>query len=113
MALKHYRFLVESRPHPGQEAAYHAWYDGQHSADLLRLPGARQTQRFQVVGDDGPRFFMIVDYQTDDLPGLLAEIQARGQSGAMPSSDAIDRSSVKITILEAWAPAQANDGATG
>ncbi|CAN5155600.1 hypothetical protein BH10PSE13_BH10PSE13_02830 [soil metagenome] len=104
--MKHYRFLVESQPLAGQEADYHAWYDGRHTADLLRLPGVRQTQRFQTVGAEGTRFFMIVDYQTDDLPGLLAEIQARGQSGAMPSSEALDRSSLKITILEAWAPAQ-------
>jgi hypothetical protein len=106
--MTHYRFLVESKPLPGREADYHAWYDGRHLQDLLQLPGAWQAQRFAVVGardGDDPTFFMIVDYETDDLPALLAEIQTRSSSGAMPSSDALDRASVKVTILEARPPA--------
>ncbi|MBA4763181.1 hypothetical protein [Sphingomonas sp.] len=105
--MTHYRFLVESKPLPGREADYHAWYDGRHLQDLLQLPGAWQAQRFAVVGapdGDDPTFFMIVDYETDDLPALLAEIQTRSSSGTMPSSDALDRASVKVTILEARPP---------
>lgn len=108
--MTQYRFLVKSRPNAGQEEAYHDWYDSQHSADLLKLPGAKRVQRFRTVVPDGdePSFFMIVDYQTDDLPGLLATIRARAQSTEMPSSDALDRSSVQVTILEAWSPPQEN-----
>lgn len=105
--MTHYRFLVESRPLPGREADYHAWYDGRHTQDLLQLPGAYKAQRFkEVAGADGadPVFFMIVDYETDDLPALLAVIQARAQSDIMPSSDALDRASVNVTILEARTP---------
>ncbi|ODP38420.1 hypothetical protein [Sphingomonas turrisvirgatae] len=106
--MTHYRFLVESKPLPGREADYHAWYDGRHMQDLLQLPGAYQAQRFAVVGapdSDSPAFFMIVDYETDDLSALLAEIETRSSSGAMPSSDALDRGSIKVTILEARARA--------
>lgn len=101
--MTHYRFLVESRPVPGREADYHTWYDGQHTQDLLRLPGAWKAQRFKAVGtpEDSSVFFMIVDYETDDLPKLLTEIQRRSSIGIMPSSNALDRASVKVTILEA------------
>lgn len=104
--MTHYRFLVESRPLPGREAEYHAWYDGRHTDDLLQLPGAFNAQRFKVAGTDGAdaAFVMIVDYETNDLPALLAIIQARAQSDIMPSSDALDRASVKVTILEAHIP---------
>lgn len=105
--MTHYRFLVESRPLPGREAEYHAWYDGRHTQDLLKLPGAYSAQRFKTVGGpDGadPVFLMVVDYETDDLPALLAVIQSRAQSDIMPSSDALDRASVKVTILEAHVP---------
>ena len=108
--MTQYRFLVESRPNAGQGEAYHEWYDGRHGDDLLTLPGARCVQRFRTVVPDGrePSFFMIVDYETDDLPGLLATIQARTQDGTMPSSDAIDRGSVRVTILEARSPPRSN-----
>lgn len=108
--MTHYRFLVESRPLPGREEDYHEWYDGRHSADLLTLPGARRVQRFSTVGpdQDAPSFFMIVDYETEDLPTLLATIRTRAQTSEMPSSNAIDRSSVKVTILEARSPALQN-----
>lgn len=104
--MTHYRFLVESRPVAGREEAYHDWYDSRHGTDLLALPGARCVQRFSRVVFDGsePSFFMIVDYETDDLAGLLATIKARAQGPDMPSSDALDRASVKVTILEARSP---------
>lgn len=108
--MTHYRFLVKSRPETGRDDAYHDWYDSRHSADLLKLPGARQVQRFRMVVPDGdePSYFMIVDYETDDLPGLLATIQARARSAEMPSSDALDRSTVQVTILEALNPPREN-----
>lgn len=104
--MTHYRFMVESTPIPGQEADYHAWYNGQHTADILRLPGAKRAQRFKTVGanPDDTRYFMIVDYETDDLPGLLAEIKARSGTPDMPSSTSIDSQSVRITMLEAIMP---------
>ena len=105
--MAHYRFLVESRPRPGFEEKYHHWYDGRHSEDLLDLPGAQTVQRFTTVrAQDGLQsYFMIVDYETDDLNGLLATIQARSGTPDMPSSDAIDRDSVRVTVLEArWPP---------
>lgn len=103
--MTRYRFMVESRPISGREADYHAWYDGRHTADLLNLPGAIRVERFRVVQPGGTdSFFAIVDYETDDLPGLLATIGERSQTEDMPSSDAIDRESVKITILEGWTP---------
>lgn len=109
--MTHYRFLVESRPVPGREPEYHQWYDGRHTRDLLQLPGAWRAQRFEVVGTTGddPVFFMIVDYETDDLPALLAEIRERSCNGIMPSSDALERASVKITILEARAPGECDE----
>lgn len=112
--MTHYRFLVESRPLSGMEDEYHQWYDGRHSADLLTLPGARQVQRFRTIGSatDVPTFFMIVDYETDDLAGLLATIRTRAQSAGMPSSDALDPASVKVTILEARGPARRHPGET-
>lgn len=109
--MTHYRFMIESQPVPDREAEYNDWYDNSHLADILKLPGARLAQRFTVVGSEvegGTRYFNFVDYETDDLPGLMAEIQARAGTDAMPSSDAMDRESVKITILAAHDVAQSN-----
>jgi hypothetical protein len=101
--MTHYRFLVESSAVVGREDEYHEWYDNQHTNDILRLPGVVSVQRFHVMGKEGERsrYYNIVDYESDDLPGLLETIKKRSGTPEMPTNPAIDNATVKFTVLEA------------
>jgi len=43
-----YVFVVMTNAVAGQEAEFNRWYDEEHLADVLKLPGMVSAQRFQV-----------------------------------------------------------------
>ena len=47
--MQKHLFLVFTRPSPGQEAEYNDWYDNEHLADVLKVPGVTAAQRFAVA----------------------------------------------------------------
>lgn len=76
----------------GDEAAYAAWFDGEHRTELSRLRGFKGAERYEVTKEqimpDIPqpwRYVSVYDFETDtpaiDLPALaplLANIRDRG-----------------------------------
>lgn len=51
----------------GHEGAYEAWYQGEHLAERLAVPGFRRGRRMQSLAD-GPGYFT---YYETDAPGVL------------------------------------------
>jgi hypothetical protein len=92
---QHYYFMVFSNPVKGQEDAYIKWYEGQHIHDLLRIPGFVSAQFFKIgdtqFGEAKPpqRYLMIWEIETDNLPAVFADVNARLKDGRTVFSDKI------------------------
>ena len=92
---QHYYFMVFSNPVKDQEDTYVKWYEGQHIHDLLRIPGFVACQFFKVgdmqFGEAKPpqRYLMIWEIETDDLPGVFADVNARLKDGRTVISDKV------------------------
>jgi hypothetical protein len=102
------RLLAISKAKPGQEAAFDAWYDGQHIPDMLRIPGFTGAQRFRTRSRDGGEltwpYAALYAAQADEPLGLLKSIGARAGTDEMPISDALDRTVGVTTLFVAATP---------
>jgi hypothetical protein len=99
-----YHFLVFSNSVNGKEDTYLKWYEGQHIHDLLRIPGFVAAQFFKLSdtqngGTQPQRYLMIWEIETDDLPTVLADVNARLHDGRTVFTDAFDRATGHSTIM--------------
>ncbi|HWE57603.1 MAG TPA: hypothetical protein VG435_19025 [Acidimicrobiales bacterium] len=91
--------LIYSRPVDGREREYHDWYDHTHLADVMAVPGVRSARRYRSGDTDG-RYLAV--YQLDGDPDqVLAEMTRRFGTEAMAPSDALDLSTISMTV---WSP---------
>jgi hypothetical protein len=98
-----YYFLVFSNPVSGKEDTYLKWYEGQHIHDLLRIPGFVAAQFFklsdtQFDGTQPQRYMMIWEIETDNLPAVFADVNARLKDGRTVFTDAFDPGYNSITM---------------
>jgi hypothetical protein len=117
---QHYYFMVFSNPVKGQEDAYLKWYLGQHIHDLLRIPGFVGCPFFRVgdtqFGDAKPpqRYLMIWEIETDNLPSVFADVNARLKDGRTVFSDKIfDAKTYASTTMVPITKRVASDEITG
>ncbi|MET0378315.1 MAG: hypothetical protein ABW049_04910 [Spongiibacteraceae bacterium] len=104
-----YKFLVFSNPQSGREDEYNEWYEKRHLPDLLKIPGVVAAQRFRVADDNGThahRYVAIYEIEADNADAVMAEINTRAGTEAMPISDAMDASKIAMTLFAATAPRQ-------
>ena len=92
--MKNYIFLVFSNPTIGKEDAYNEWYDTQHLADVVNVPGFVSAERFKLadVNNTGPKdykYLAIYTVRTDDVHATHEMLQAAAGTPAMVMSDAI------------------------
>jgi hypothetical protein len=101
----HYRFVVFTQPHHGQEDAYNAWYEDRHLPDVLAIDGIVAAQRYRLAAEDSG---------AQGLPGYLTVYEVRGvapdtvraaigeavRSGAMPISAALDAGATLTAFYE-------------
>ena len=71
---------VQTECTPGQEKAFHEWYDQVHVADVLKVPGFVRGQRFEAIpGLRGElpanRFFALYEFETDDPAATLTALR--------------------------------------
>jgi hypothetical protein len=98
-----YYFMVFSNPVSGKEDTYLKWYEGQHIHDLLRMPGFVAAQFFklsdtQFDGTQPQRYMMIWEIETDNLPAVFADVNARLKDGRTVFTDAFDPAYNSITM---------------
>jgi len=102
-----YVFVVMTNAAAGQEAEFNRWYDEEHLADVLKLPGMVSAQRFQVAAEeaDNPRanlkFLTLYEIETDDLSRTQAALAAAAGTPAMPISPALDKADVYTVYFKA------------
>jgi hypothetical protein len=95
-----YTFVVLTNPTPGKEAEFNDWYNKQHIADVLNVPGFVAAQRFKLAdaqfgdSEQDHRYLALYEIETDDLQGCLNELQKRAGTAEIPISDAIDMKDV-------------------
>ena len=104
-----YLLLVYTRPVPGREDEYHAWYDGSHLAEVLTVPGFTVARRFAVEpplafeasqsGDGGNRYVAMFTVETDDIDATMTTFD--DMRGHFAPSPAIDLDSVHFELLRA------------
>lgn len=100
-----YLLLVFSNPVDGQDKAYNDWYDGKHLADVLDVPGIADARRYELAagspsaGDGPPEHRYLAVYELDGDPDeVMTEFKSRAASGRMALSEALDRTSLFLTI---------------
>ena len=106
--MKTYSMLVFTNAVPGRDEEFNRWYDQQHLADVLQVPGFISAQRFRCRPADaqaqpGHRYCAVYTLQTDDVDGSLAELMRRSGTDAMPLNDAM-APDVVFTLYEAITP---------
>jgi hypothetical protein len=102
-----YLLIVRTRPLPGREAEYHAWYDGTHLAEVLGLPGFAAARRFvpravPPAGETDGRFLAVFTLETDDPERTMLEFD-EGRA-KMPVPDFLDLDHISFELWEALGP---------
>ena len=89
-----YVMVVQSRAKEGRDDEYNEWYDNQHLADILALPGVKSGRRFDfemaMMGDPGLPYLALFEIETDDINMLLGAMGKAAEDGSMAQSDALD-----------------------
>jgi hypothetical protein len=94
-----YYFLVFSNPVDGHEKEYNDWYDGQHAADVVSIPGFVTAQRyvqndlpfFKVIDVKLPKYLIVYKIVSSDVESVFAEVERRLKTGETYLSPAYDR----------------------
>ncbi len=106
-------FLVFANAVPGRQSALDEWYDSTHVPDVLSVPGVVTAQRYTIAPLEVPDFaglsqptapahrYLTVYELSRDGNEVMAEFLRRVGSGAMPLSDALDMSSIALSV---WRP---------
>ena len=107
-----YYFYVFSNPVPGHEDEYNKWYDRQHAADVVSIPGFVNAQRyvksdtpfFRVADVQVPKYLIIYKIVTPDLEAVFAEVERRLESGETYMSPAYDRKNSQNYVYKPLGP---------
>lgn len=104
--------VVMTNPVAGREDEFNDWYENQHIADVLALPGFVGAQRFELGdGQVGPelspqgyhRYLVLYEIEIDPAAALQILGEAVEQ-GRVPVSPALDLASTAQWSFEAIGP---------
>jgi hypothetical protein len=99
--------LVFTNPVAGRDDEYNAWYDEVHLADVCRVPGIIDAQRYELVPTGGdsaqpPAHRHLTVYELDrDGSEVLGELMTRAGGPEMRPCEALDLTTISMTI---WRP---------
>ena len=106
-----YTYICFTKATPGQQEAFHEWYDAQHLADCVNVPGVVSAKRYKllygvglgsVVKDSEFDSVALYELETDDPVAVAREMSARAGTEVMPLVPACDRdASVKYVAVAA------------
>jgi hypothetical protein len=99
-----YTLVVLTNATEGKDTEFNEWYNRQHIPDVLNVPGIVAAQRFkladtQMGGEKQHKYLALYEIETDDLPGVLKDMQSRGGTADMVMSDALDLKRVAAYIF--------------
>jgi hypothetical protein len=91
--------MVGSNPtDPAQDAAFNAWYNDEHLADVLAVAGFNAARRYSLsevrpMQDTAASpfgYLAVYEIESDDLEQTGRDLQAALDSGAIPISETFD-----------------------
>ena len=99
-----YKLVVMTGPKPGRDKEYNDWYNNQHLADVVAVPGFRSAQRFKLTDAMGAEhrnaYMAIYEIDSDDPKAVLAEMFSRSGTPAMVLSEALDLDKAVVGLFE-------------
>jgi hypothetical protein len=103
-----YKLVVMTGPKPGRDAEYNDWYNDQHLADVVAVPGFRSAQRFKLTdameSEHRNSYLAIYEIDADDPKAVLAEMFKRSGTPAMVLSEALDLDKAIVGLFEPCSP---------
>ena len=113
-------YVVLTRAEPGREEELHKWYDAEHLADCVRVPGVIAAKRYQTLYRVGRRSegskviespydsVALYEIEADDPLAVAREISARSGTELMSECGAIDPTKTLMMMTEAAGERVAN-----
>ena len=99
-----FKLVVMTGPKAGREDEYNDWYNNQHLADVVAVPGFRSAQRFKLTDAMGFEhrngYLAIYEIESDDPKAVLAEMFKRNGTPAMVVSEALDLEKAVAGLFE-------------
>jgi len=102
--MAHYCFVVFTDAVAGREAELNTWYDQQHLADVLRVPGFVAARRFKLAQPESNlpgRYLALYEIEADDPQAALAELTNRSGTAQMVMTEALDLGKTSATLFAA------------
>jgi hypothetical protein len=107
-----YYFFVFSNPVVGHEDEYNKWYNEQHAADVVAVPGFVTAQRFvknelplyRMVDLQVPKYLIIYKIVTDDVEAVFGEVNRRLKTGETVISPTFDTSTSVSYVYRPFRP---------
>ena len=107
--MAHYSFVVFTKPVPGRDEEFNAWYNGTHLPDMLKIEGFKEGQRFKILRGVPPlespswEYFALYQIETDDIAAVMKSLKTRLGTADLPLSDCIDLKNLNGFLVEAVA----------
>jgi hypothetical protein len=106
-------FVVGTNPVAGRAQEYNEWYDSQHLPDTLRLPGVVAGRRYRLADMEPEQqsdyeYLTIYEIESDDINEMPKVISDARRRGDMPTSAALDRSSMSVLYYKLITEGEAN-----
>ncbi|MCI2422266.1 hypothetical protein MOQ72_33025 [Saccharopolyspora sp. K220] len=92
--------FVLSEPAPGQESAFHDWYDTEHAPARMGIPGIRTARRYRAADGQAPGWLATYDLdlealETEQYRRLRAERSER-ERAILATLSTLDRRSYEL-----------------
>ena len=106
--MANYLFLAFSNAAEGQEDEYNQWYDEQHLADVINVPGFVAARRYRLsqtqfeFNTKTPeyKYLALYEIESDDIASVMKELTSRVGTPDVVMIDAIDMSTLNAPIYE-------------
>ncbi len=103
-----FKLVVMTGPKPGRDEEYNDWYNNQHLADVVAVPGFVSAQRFKLKDAMGAEhrnsYLAIYEIDSDDPKAVLDEMFKRSGTPAMVLSEALDLEKAVVGLFEPCSP---------
>jgi hypothetical protein len=106
--MKKYVFLAFTNSTIGREEEYNKWYDEQHLADVINVPGFISARRFRLAPGQFEfnthtpehKYLALYEIETDDIVKVMKELASRVGTPEVVMTDAIDMSTLSSPVFE-------------
>ena len=96
----------------GHEDEYNKWYDQQHAADVVSIPGFVTAQRyvknelpfFRDSDPKMPKYLIVYKIVSSDVESVFAEVERRLKTGETYLSPAYDRQGSQSYVYQTLGP---------